>query len=508
MRSSLIHILKKRGMLLFLLLVNLFGYSQTTTFNNTYTPFTNGVNSPFVLTSIATFGNSYLAAGVGFDTINNNHQSLFFYKIDSAGNISKIRSFTRNGWNFYENYYSLIKLKNGSYCYIGEMDTAIQNLIHLMIRFDPNMDTLWTKIIPNDTVYWEALRNMQETSDKGFIFTGIKENSPCNLWVMLVKTDSMGNMQWKKTIPMPNYSGGAQIIETPDKGFLINGYSSSDAYKDGSPFLIKTDSAGNVIWIKNIGSNEYDGDGSMAITHEGNYLYAYGYSTYTYPFNEFWKARLNVIKFAPNGNIIWSRFYDSIRMVLNVGKIQILPNNDFIVMGLNSERDSFSFFSSFMFKFNANGDSLWRKIYYQKDGYVDQNTLIDNVLNADGGITACGWVSSDTQVPYQQIWIVKTDSNGYAPGPQNVSIIDLPYLQVVYGGMRVYPNPATTHATITYPTAEKAIILQLYNMLGQMVYEEKLSKGSSQTCIDTRAYKKGLYKVVVGESSGSLLLTE
>jgi hypothetical protein len=111
-------------------------------------------------------------------------------------------------------------------------------------------------------------------------------------------------------------------------------------------------------------------------------------------------------------------------------------------------------------------------------------------------------------VPYQQIWIVKTDSNGYAPGPQNVSIIDLPYLQVVYGGMRVYPNPATTHATITYPTAEKAIILQLYNMLGQMVYEEKLSKGSSQTCIDTRAYKKGLYKVVVGESSGSLLLTE
>ena len=69
-----------------------------------------------------------------------------------------------------------------------------------------------------------------------------------------------------------------------------------------------------------------------------------------------------------------------------------------------------------------------------------------------------------------------------------------------------YPNPATTQTTITYSTAEKAIMLQIYNMLGQMLYEEKLSKGSSQTTIDTRAYKRGLYKVVVGESSGTFII--
>jgi hypothetical protein len=79
-------------------------------------------------------------------------------------------------------------------------------------------------------------------------------------------------------------------------------------------------------------------------------------------------------------------------------------------------------------------------------------------------------------------------------------------LQAAKGELKIFPNPATTQTTITYPTTEKAIILQLYNMLGQLIYEEKLSKGSSQTIIDTREYKKGLYKVVVGESSGSLLL--
>jgi hypothetical protein len=494
--------MKKNLFITLLMIWSLFSNSQTTTFNKTFSPYPNNPNTPFLLSSIAAMGNSFIAAGGGFDTINNNYGSLYFCKIDSAGNINKIRIFTRNGWNFYCNYFSLIELKNGGYCYIGDMDTANHNPEHFMIRFDANMDTLWTKIIPNDTVYWEALRQVQETTDHGFVIIGYKENNPYNTWVMLVKTDSMGNMLWKKTIPMPNYSGGVQIIETPDEGFLINGYCGSDAYKDGSPFLIKTDSTGNVIWIKNIGGNEYDGSGSMAITNDGNYLYAYGYSTYTYPFNEFWKARLNVIKFAPNGSVIWSKFYDSAQLVLNVSKIQVLPNNDFIVMGLYAERGDKNFFSSFMFKFNANGDSLWRKIYFLKDGTgesIDENTLVDNVLNADGGITACGWVSSDTQVPRQQIWILKTDSNGYAPGPQNVGIIDLPYLQVGYGVLKVFPNPATTQATLTFPPLTSQGLLQVYNMLGQKVYEASIPKNATQIVLDTKAYEKGLYKVVLRE---------
>jgi hypothetical protein len=498
--------MKKNIAIMILLILGLNTNSQTTTFNKTFSPYPNNPNAPFMLSSIAALGNSYVAAGGGFDTINNNHQSLFFYKIDSAGNISKIRSFTRIGWNYYYNISSLIELKSGGYCYIGNMDTANHNPEHFMIRFDANMDTLWTKIIPNDTVYWEALRQVKETSDNGLIFVGSKEITPLNLGILIVKTDSLGNLLWKKTISYANIRGGARILETPDKGFLINGFASSSAFKDGDPYLLKTDSVGNFKWVKIFGSNEYDGSGVVAFSNDGNYLYAYGYSTYTYPFNENWTARLNVIKYTPNGNIIWSKFYDTLKLDLNVAKIQVLPNNDFIVMGLESDKGYDNYFYSFMFKFNANGDSLWKKKYFIKNNLADENTLLDNVLNADGGITACGWVSSDTQVPYQQIWIVKTDSNGYAPDPQNVGIIDLPYLQLGDGRLKVYPNPATTQTTITYPTAEKGIMLQLYNILGQLVYEEKLPKGSSQTALDTRAYKKGLYKVVVGESSASLII--
>ena len=123
----------------------------------------------------------------------------------------------------------------------------------------------------------------------------------------------------------------------------------------------------------------------------------------------------------------------------------------------------------------------------------------------DGGIVGCGKVLKAGYIP-QSMWVFKTDSLGcLQPGcDPTASIEETPYLKP--GQLQIFPNPATTQTTISYPTTDKAIILQIYNMLGQSVYVEKLSKGSSQTIIDTRAYKKGLYKVVAGESSGSLLL--
>ena len=100
---------------------------------------------------------------------------------------------------------------------------------------------------------------------------------------------------------------------------------------------------------------------------------------------------------------------------------------------------------------------------------------------------------------------IKTDSLGcLQPGCQYVGVEELQKAKV--GELKVYPNPATTQTTITYMQLNKESQLQIYNMLGQKVYEEKLSKGSSQITIDTRAYKKGLYKVVVGESSGTLVI--
>ena len=65
--------------------------------------------------------------------------------------------------------------------------------------------------------------------------------------------------------------------------------------------------------------------------------------------------------------------------------------------------------------------------------------------------------------------------------------------------IRVFPNPATSQTTIAYPQIKEEGDIEVYNMLGQMVYEEKIAKGSSQSELNIKNYKTGLYKVILRE---------
>ncbi|MFZ4414562.1 MAG: hypothetical protein ACOYOV_15875, partial [Bacteroidales bacterium] len=104
--------MRKNILITFLLILSLFSNSQTT-FNKTFTPCLNNPNTAYNASSILSDGSGYIISGTAYDTININYPSLFFYKVDSIGNISKITSFTRYGWNYYYNISSLIELKHG-----------------------------------------------------------------------------------------------------------------------------------------------------------------------------------------------------------------------------------------------------------------------------------------------------------------------------------------------------------------------------------------------------------
>ena len=73
----------------------------------------------------------------------------------------------------------------------------------------------------------------------------------------------------------------------------------------------------------------------------------------------------------------------------------------------------------------------------------------------------------------------------------------------------IYPNPTTSEATISYPILKADVTLTFYNILGQIIHEGLLTKGSSQTKININKYQSGIYKVVLrekGEIKASLNL--
>ncbi len=439
-------------------------------------------------------------------------------KYDNAGNQLKFKEFKKDSFACFAGNFSggaMARCKSGGYA-LALNPTNFHESKVILIRMDNNIDTLWTKTVQSDTSQFGP-KHCIETSDKGFAMLGEKIvfNPSENSLVWFCKTDSMGNKQFEKLyditigIKGSRWDAGWNICETPDKGFLLGCFTYDNAYQGtGDGIVIKTDSLGNLIWMKNFGGPEGDVGLVTTVCNDGNYMVASSRAYYTGEYNQWWEGKIRLTKINPSGTNLWIKEYFGVIYGMSVTGLRELDDGSFIFGGGKESSVNQGLFDSYLFKVNANGDSIWCKEYsYPVSGssQVAWNGISTFEITPENHILACGEVFYNGILP-KNIWIFKTDSMGcIVSGCDTLTGIE--NLQFIKSGQfQIFPNPATTQTTITYPTAEKAIILHIYNMLGQLVYEEKLQKGSSQTIINTTGFNSGLYKVVVGESSASLII--
>jgi len=112
------------------------------------------------------------------------------------------------------------------------------------------------------------------TYDHGYAFLGFTNSFGAGGYdVLLVKTDSVGNIKWQKTYGGSDWDFGYSIKETQmDSGFVICGLTYSYGAGNGDVYVIKTDKSGDTLWTKAIGGAQYDIGNSVEV--HSNTLYA------------------------------------------------------------------------------------------------------------------------------------------------------------------------------------------------------------------------------------------
>ncbi|HEC79303.1 MAG TPA: hypothetical protein ENI34_09245 [candidate division WOR-3 bacterium] len=202
---------------------------------------------------------------------------LWLIKTDAQGNMLWHRTF---GGDNSESGYSVIQTTSGGYVITGETHSyGAGNGDLWLISTDGQGNAFWTKTF--GLSFFDEGRSVQQTSDGGYIITGVRTSlySGKNAW--LLKTDGNGNQVWSKIFGGGSDDYGYSIILATDGGYIIGGSTESFGAGSGDVWLIKTDTQGDLIWSMTIGGSSGDYGYSVAPTADSGYViagitYSYG----------------------------------------------------------------------------------------------------------------------------------------------------------------------------------------------------------------------------------------
>jgi predicted secreted protein len=271
---------------------------------------------------------------------------------------------------------------------------------------------------------------LQQTRDGGYIIIGRTESFGAGeIDVWLIRTDSKGNIQWKRTFGGSTIDRGSFVQETKDGGFILVGSTNSYGLGIGTKvWLIKTDSRGNKLWDRTFSKYDAMNNSGACVrqTRDAGYILL-GY-TQSYPGDfDFWLIKTDsygrkewdrafggpaedqydvlLIKTYANGSIQWERTFGGTGLSWGESVQQTEDGGYFLFGSTNSRGAGGSDF--WLIKTDSGGNIQWERTFggsRDDRGYSIQQTT-------DGGYILLGTTESYGEGG-EDIWLIKTDARG------------------------------------------------------------------------------------------------
>ncbi len=273
---------------------------------------------------------------------------------------------------------SVIQTNDGGYALVNGIYYGVANpsAMSLLIKTDLVGNQLWNITYPSS--YGTSVK---ETNDGGLVWGGYYGvlHGPNYDYIWLSKTNSSGNQLWTKEYK--NYCFAYSMVYTSDGGFVIPGELiipvGSNEYTQQA-LLMKTDSAGNVIWNQTYGNQIFY---SIIQTNDGGYALIGG------EYNQ-------LVKTDSSGNLQWNQTYGLWNNTSGFSLSSLVQMNDgnYILGGGN---------------ILAETDSAGNLLWYQDFAL----TKIDCIIKtSDGGFLVAGAYDNSS------FWLAKFSSS-HSPTP-------------------------------------------------------------------------------------------
>lgn len=388
--------------------------------------------------------NSFLMLPLNFDS---QYNKIGFETmiVSDSGILQTNHSFSDTSSSYYVGWSnSLNKLNTGGFIFGGSYSKDTVKMGYLA-KLNSVGDTVWLKRYGTPSTSNNVLRQARQTSDGGIIAVGSHAFRGQRSDGWLIKTDSAGNVLWdrKYSVSIGTLEELVSVQETSDGGFILGGieqeFPNNPNTRNNDPILIKVDSMGNQQWRYRY-DTPYDDEMAYCIqTFDGNYVCSGSYN-YSIPPGLI-LGRAMLFKVSSSGQFMWKKEYGPIKNRNAFYVVKELADRSLIAVGKRFE--SSTLMVGTMVRARPNGDSIFVRSYEYDPGETSNENRLHDVLQMDdGGFLACGEVIHrgplfNTQNP----WLVRTDSSGCYIYSNNCTV-SLSESKATKEMVKVYPNPS------------------------------------------------------------------
>ncbi|MCC6448340.1 MAG: T9SS type A sorting domain-containing protein [Chitinophagaceae bacterium] len=418
----------------------------------------------------------YLIAGQNYKS---NSQTIFFMRVDINGDTVWTKEYGNTSTYYWVNYSSLNTTSDGNYICAVTMQDSTSNYDAILLKFTINGDTLWSKKFGGP--YFDAGRDCQQTTDGGYML--VVDSDSLNNGLndcLLIKTDSIGNIEWKKRYDAGGYDVAVCGLQTLDGGYIISGARGS------SNWIVKADSMGQMEWSRTYSTGTNDGLCWISQLSNGEYISA-GAKVVTGM-----NKQAGIRKLKPDGTINWEKLYGGV-------------GNDAFHFNVIEFSESYALVGNYtnpvgkyegsLLKIDTAGNHIWERTYTYN--YWVHNYVCDVKKTTDNGFIICGQtfdISND-------VWLLKLDSAGCESANCNVGINEQNEANHKF---IIYPNPTDKNLNISIEGKKvDDYNITITNIIGQM-QEFTIT----DSIISLEKFAPGLYIISATSKKGEHYLSQ
>jgi len=418
------------------------------------------------VSGLAAAPNGDLIAGITVGSAYMTDYSFWLIRVDSSGNLIWDSNY-ENPMLSNSGMEDMLLLEDGRILVCGWGVVSGTKRCCRLVMTDADGQLLW-EVIHDDPVNTMYIEAAESTSDGGFIFTGGYGEQYLDEDILILKTDSLGSIEWMKTYPIRYRDTGETISEISDGGYII---SATVGYSLNRPNLcvLRTDTQGSVLWYTIYNSTElfmYPQD--VYETSSGNFQGA------VRMFKQITGGYTVLYELSGDGYEEWMKELDNDNSETN----DFIPgdNGAFLHTGFTDDHDSV-----FLMQTDSLGNIDWYTTC-SSDPYSSTSYRLCTM--PDGGFGVGAWKG-------EAAWLIRFSAySGVSLPPMNGSDFTC----------TCHPNPFTESLTISFnPEPLSHVLMRVYDLSGRLVAMETVSPAQASngliTWVPEESIPTGCYRI-------------